>query len=292
MIETGGAAIPQIVGVQSLARYFEWLSLPFADPAGAVWSRGAMVRGSGSSQTGAIGLPWNLLGGQGAIVNTGIDNWRTILFRSAAAADCTYFFDPNTNTGGFIDFQPTFPPNIGSMSVPPSVLAVSLSAWIRKQTAGGATSSRQTFGWFSGNATSTSGGTARAGLIGDGVLGFQFGSVNCPDSSTSAPEGGASDIDAGSIQPAGLVNPAAKWFHVRIKIIPPTPAGSLGRWAAYLNGRLIKVFDQEANFPRRTGLATVAYARSYPFIGVWRMPVLEGIHVHDLRVWLEDDLLL
>jgi hypothetical protein len=281
-------------GVSALARrYLEWLSLPYADNQGAVWSRSAYIVDSGSAMTGSYGIPWNLLGGQAALVQRTVDEWPTILVRPAAAADCTYLFGPQGLTGAAIDFSENFPLVAGGVAPDgvPSPLATSVSAWIRKETAAAATSARQTFGWAALDVTSTSGNTPRAGLIGDGLLGFRFGSVNCPQVANPV-ENGIADIDANAVQPPELVNPGARWFHVRVKIIPASASGN-GRWGAYLNGSLVASFATAVNFPRRAGsLAAPGYQRTHPFVGMWRNPNLDGFHVHDLRVVMEDNLVL
>ena len=125
------------------------------------------------------------------------------------------------------------------------------AAWLRKATDVGEPETARAFFGFGNVSGSPLGATKtvpRVGLIGDGLLGFRFGSVNCPDGAPGT--NGFADIDAGSVQPASLVNPGLKWFHVRIKVFPAQPTGELGTVACYLNEQLVVFYNTVTNLPR------------------------------------------
>jgi hypothetical protein len=129
---------------------------------------------------------------------------------------------------------------------------------------------------------------ARIGLIGDGAGGYRFGSVNAPDGA-AAGENGATDIDANAIQPSGLVAPSTSWFHVKIKLIPPTPTQT-GRWGAYLNGVLQATFTTNTNFPRGSLATNRNYANIEPMISYAAdAAALPGVLIDDLRLTYEED---
>lgn len=130
----------------------------------------------------------------------------------------------------------------------PTENALVYMSYLRKPLGTDATTARTTFGFGNDVILTPSASVSRAGIIGDGLLGYRYGSVNCPDAPVSA-ENGNSDIDLNSVQPADLVNPGTNWWHTAIKLIPPTPTSS-GKWAAYHNGVLVKIFDTNTNFPR------------------------------------------
>lgn len=251
-----GAAIPAIVGAGSLVRRAEW------------WSHKEHLEADGSAvlMTGTVpnlgGLlqtMWRVIAGTTptSFLANNVTMWD---FSTAPAQSRSIAFRPFVNalhSWGWRDVMPalagTLLPGIGRSP------SLTISAWVRKKAAGDATHARRCIGFGNNIALSPSGATPRCGLIGDGALGFRFGSVHCPDG-LAAGETAANAIDAGSVQPAELVNPGAALFHVAIKLIPPGPTSAEpGKWAAYLNGLHIKTFDNAAvNFPRgNNGVAQV-----------------------------------
>lgn len=188
-----------------------------------------------------------------------------------------------------IDFRDVFgavtATPVTSVSLP---LACSISAWLRKEAGGDASHARFTFGFCDMTITFPSAPVARIGLIGDGVTGFRFGSVNCPDGAVSG-DNAATDINANSVQPAELTSPGTNWFHVRIKMIPPTPTQS-GRWGAYLNGVLQATFTTSVNFPRGSAATNRNYVNIEPMIcNYGDAGQLAGMLIDDLRVTFEED---
>lgn len=174
-------------------------------------------------------------------------NWAT----AGGAANRVAVFRPQGAAGilGY-GWGDTFPAVAGAATGffqgrPPSV---TISGWIRKVAAGDATDARRGFGFGNSESTSPSATIPRCGIFGDGVLGFRFGSLGCPDGA-AAGDTAPGAIDANSIQPPELLNPGATMFHAGIKLLPPAP-GVPGAWLAFLNGRLIKRFDLLANLPR------------------------------------------
>ena len=189
-----------------------------------------------------------------------------------------------------IDFRDTF----GNMVSPtlassvPLPLAVSMSAYLRKEAGGDSSHAKFTFGFADMALVSPSATIARVGLIGDGAGGYRFGSVNAPDG-LGAGENAASDIDANSVQPSGLVAPSTNWFHVRIKMIPPTPTQT-ARWGAYLNGVLQGTFTSNANFPRGSQATNRNYSNIEPMISYAAdAAALPGVLIDDLRLTYEED---
>lgn len=175
----------------------------------------------------------------------------------------------------------------------PSGAALVFQAWLRKLTAGDPCTARMFFG-FMNTANSPLGATkvvARVGLIGDGVNGFRFGSVNCPDGAPGV--NGFADIDANSVQPQVLQNPVLKWFHVKVKMVPATPTlpGAVG---CYLDGQLAAKFSALANFPRGTngtnrGFHPVEAACFADFDAVTQ---LNGFLLYEGEYWFDADLTL
>jgi hypothetical protein len=291
LVKASGAQ-PAIAGAEALARFMEWRwrfeGLNNADSIGALngYSRFAQSAGYGTMFRVVSGLtPTYLIA----------DSRRTALIDSSGAASSNLAFRPFLNAPFPVDcrFGP-LSPVVGSPSPPTFGFATSIMAWIRKAAAGDATHCNTCLGFADFQVTGglgTSATVSRCGLVGDGGLGFRFGSVNCPDGNLAGANA-ANAIDINSIQPDELINPGANWFHVRIKMIPPT-LQTPGRWCAYLNGRLIKVFDQFANIPRGSGsLATGNHA--YTQVEAALMQIgdasnLPGFLVEDVRVWLEEN---
>lgn len=188
--------------------------------------------------------------GPGSFLTDGRTMWD---LSTAMAQNRNICFRPFFNAVHAWGWRDVMPAMTGAANLPtlrPS--AVAIEAWMRKKAAGDATHARRTFGFGNNTILTPSAGVPRCGLIGDGALGFRFGSVGCPNGA-AAGETAAGAIDANFIQPAELINPGVNWFHVRIKLIPPGPNGEAGKWAGYLNGRLVGVFTQAANLPRGAG---------------------------------------
>jgi hypothetical protein len=191
-----------------------------------------------------------------------------------------------------LDFFGTFHNTSGVIGTgtgkPPSPLATSISAWLRKQVGGDSSSARFTFGFADNTVVYSSLPVARIGLIGDGAGGYRYGSVNCPDG-INGTANGDTDIDAGSIQPADLVAPSTNWWHTRIKIVPATPT-SAAKWGVYHNGTLLQTFVNTANFPRGSQGTTHDFTRIEATIRAFDN--IKGLYIHDLRVKEEEDLTL
>lgn len=249
--ETTGAANPVLLGGERLVTRGEWRS--FYD---------TTIDGSASNMTGILEgegitvVMWRVMVGSGDTtpLNLHTDFRKAWNFDTAVgAASRRIIFRPWVNAINSLGWSAVWPTIAGSaiaanVSRPPSV---SISAWIRKNAAGGVTDAKRGIGFGSNIIIAPSAAVPMCGLFGDGAQGFRFGSVHCPDG-LGAGEIAATDIDANAIQPAELVNPGIGWFHVRIKLIPPGP-GAPGLWAAYLNGQLVRVYSTLTNFPRGGG---------------------------------------
>lgn len=193
------------------------------------------------------------------------------------------------------DIRASYVPTTSSPTLAPTPLATSFMAWCRKRTGGDSSHSRVTFGFGDLTVTSPSKVQARCGLIGDGLGGYRFGSVNCPDGASTG-DNAASDIDANAVQPAELTNAnlGTNWFHVRIKMVPPTPTAG-AKWGAYLNGVLVATFtDTTTNFPRGSQTTTHDFGRiEAQIVNFGDTGVLIPAPVfHDVRLVIEDDLTL
>lgn len=209
----------------------------------------------------------------------------------AAAASKRLIFRPYLNGTHSWGWGQVFP-GLSGASIPgatPRAPSLTISAWLRKKIAGDATHAKRGIGFASTIVMAPSNGVAMCGLFGDGVTGFRFGSVNCPDGQ-AAGEIAANAIDAGAVQPAELVSPGVTWFHVAIRLFPPGP-GEPGKWAGYLNGRLIKVFDQLANLPRGGGGVSAGREFSTVEPGILAYgdaAAINGYLVWDARVTIDD----
>lgn len=225
----------------------------------------AYAKGSTLAQPSRTPL-WVFRAGATAMLYTVVDNRRCLLTQAAAGAYSTNYLRPFVLTGLLLfasDYRPTYGAvtSTPGADVPP-LLAIRVSAWFRKRLAGDSSSCRTCFGFADNTFLSPTALIARCGLLGDGAGGYRFGSVNCPDGQ-AAGENAPGDIDAGSIQPAELTNAnlGTNWFHVEIRMIPPTPTQG-GMWSARLNGTLVKIFtDSLVNFPRGSGTTDNNYAR-------------------------------
>lgn len=177
----------------------------------------------------------------------------------------------------------------------PKLMAVEFMAWCRKRTALDATSCRVTFGFADNTVVFPSAEVARLGLMGDGALGYRIASVNCPDAAAPAVQNGNADADVNFFAPPELANPGVTPFHVRIKMIPPTP-NTGGMWACWLNGRLdpLAIFRTVPNFPRGSAGVSNDYTRIEPSILNYgdAAVAVPGLMLSDIRVWVHDDLTL
>jgi len=233
------------------------------------------------------------------VVFTDVDDRRSILLKPGNVNDAAntvraqFQLNPVGGTEGvrqFVDFRETFGGFAGTQPTggvvrPPSW---SIEALMRKESSGDTTHARVGLGFSNISVVHPSKPVPRIGIHGNGVNGFQFGSVNCPDGLASG-DNASTDIDANAVAPADISSPGANWFHVRIKVIPPTPTQT-GRWGAYLNGALVGTFTLQANFPRG-GLATDQnYRKIQPGFWAWPDAVqIPGILLTDMRITIEDD---
>lgn len=282
--KSGTAAAP-IPGQESLARFTEWRHFLIGLNNGDAMTFNGITRNL-STAPATMG---RILAGGTLPTYQNVDQRRAMLIASSNVANCTLVFRPWINgVCSVLGWQNALAQLAGLVSDVPYPGAWSIMAWIRKLAAGSSTHARTTFGFGDNTVLTPSAPIARCGLVGDGLLGFRFGSVGCPDGA-AAGDTPAAAIDANFIQPAELVNPGANWFHVKITLFPPTPTAP-GKWAAYLNGRLIKVFDQVANLPRGSAAVNRNYAQVEATIyHLFDAGVIPGIHVHDWRVTIDDN---
>lgn len=297
-----GAAIPAIEGSAALQRWQEWI----ADPQYNVGSIDTAYAGFAYSRSlhaawaaGNIAAVWVTFGNQAPVFRVVNDEHVLDVFAIAGAIgaqECGMTFSPVTNFG--VDFKRVQPTLLEASPGVPAGLAGNVSAWIRKKAAGDATHCAQFVGFVNGGGGDFNRSTrvARIGLMGDGALGFRFGSVNCPDAPLGGADNGATNIDANSVQPAVLVNPGASWLHVRIKLVPATEFQT-GRFACYLNGRLAATFTLAANMPRTSRSSIDVSAGPFhlvkPCFAMWGAGGAApgpGYYLRDLRVRLEEDL--
>lgn len=256
-----GAALAGIPGAESLRIWLEFIVQPGYNSSApdVAWSGFAYSRQLPAMWLAGNGAAvWNLRGNQAPFFRI-VSNIKVLdvfaIAGATGAQESAQVFRPASAAGaasGMVDFIESWTPPI-TLEAAPGVglpLAMFTSAWIRKRLAGDATSCAQFVGFANDNGDlNVSRRVARIGLMGDGALGFRFGSVNCPDAIAGGVDNGATDIDANSFQPAQLINPGAAWFHVAVKMIPAIE-GQPGRWGAYFNGRLVAVFTNLSNFPR------------------------------------------
>jgi hypothetical protein len=244
---SGAAALPP--GAENLARFLEWRTLPTraAADGGAV----LLTAEKWGDQGSAVAM-WIMSSGAAPtalrVTNDNGRCWWNWATAGAAASRIAVFRLPGLaiTPHGWGD---TFPAIAGTPGFNQGrAPSITISSWVRKVAAGDATDARRGFGFGNSETTTPSATIPRCGLFGDGLLGFRFGSLHCPDG-LAAGETSPNAIDANSVQPAELVNPGATMFHAAIKLLPPGP-GQPGAWIAFLNGRAVKRFDLLANLPR------------------------------------------
>jgi len=232
-------------------------------------------------------------------VSTVADDRRAFLVKpssgaSSAGNSVNMIFRPHVLTSSIpesIDFRPT----VGTFTSTPTSdvpmgMCAAIRARLRKETGGDGSHARFCFGFADAAVTFPSGPISRIGLIGDGLGGYRFGSVNCSDGLGSG-DNGATDIDPNAVAPAELLNAnlGTKWFDVEIRMTPPTPTQA-GRWRAFLNGVLIATFSSSVNFPRGSQTTNRHYAHIQPCIQYFSdASALPGVLVEDLRVIFDEE---
>jgi hypothetical protein len=211
--------------------------------------RGATLFAAGQAANTVFQL---LAGGTSAQLNVR-DGRRTMHTLNIAGSNGVWVWRPFLNAQNPLSFSSAFLPTTGTPNgeaLGTADPSVSIEGYVRKLNAGDGSDCQWFFGFVYNRITTPTRCIVRIGLLGDGVGGYRFGSVNAPDGAgPPVVANNATDIDAGSVQPAQLVAPGVLWSKVKIKLIPPTPTQT-GRWAAYLNDQLVKVFNQVANLPR------------------------------------------
>jgi hypothetical protein len=302
-----GAAAPAFAGQSTLLNYLEWVMDPGYNVAAVDVAIGGYAYGRVLPAMFNAGNPvavWNARGNQTAFFRVVNDISVVDVFAIAGAIggqECAHIFRPSNGPGpsGQVDFPADFTPVLEQAPGTGAPRAAFFAAWMRKRLAGDATSCAQFFGFANDNGDlNFSRRVARIGIMGDGALGFRFGSVNCPDAPAGGNDNAPGDIDADSFQPTILNNPGASWFHVRIKAVPGVP-GVPARFGCYLSGRLVKVYTAVANFPHtsRSGI-DVSGAAYWPIAPVFAAfgnggaAPSPGYYLRDIRAGFTDDLTL
>lgn len=299
-----GGAFP---GSESLTRWQEWRIWPGYNvaAAGTIFGGFAFARHLPVAWNAGNPAPvWVALGNSTAVFQVITDTQVLDVFAVAAAIglqECVHLFRSGLVTNGYgVDFTHQYPTALESALGVETRLAQVISFWMRKKAAGDATSAAQFAGIINFNGEiNRSSRVARIGVMGDGALGFRFGSLNCPDAiANGGLDNVANAIDPGSVQPAVLINPGVNWFHVIIKLVPATE-GASGRWGAYLDGRLVAVFTDAARMPRTSlsgidvqGSAYWVLAPAFAAFGNGGAAPSPGYYLRDVRVWLDSNLAL
>lgn len=196
------------------------------------------------------------LAGSGVATTLRLNGRNCIVFQQPNT-NCSWVLQPTIAGGAAINFHadfglPAFVATTAAIPVggplPPFGYTTNLMGWARKIAAGNGSDCRMCFG-FSDNTTITpSAEIARVGLIGDGVGGYLYGSVNCPDGA-AAGNNLPTDRNAGAVQPADLVAPGVAWWHFWIRAVPATPTRD-AHVACYHNFVKVVDFATAANLPR------------------------------------------
>lgn len=211
---------------------------------------GGYVRSNtGDTSGGVINRMFQLPAGAATAAQLQVRNGRRCLNPlSTALVDGLWLWRPWANAQNPLTFSDAWLSGgaLGGAIAP----AVSIEAAVRKLNAGDGSDCHFFFGFTYVRILNPSRQIVRLGLLGDGLGGYQFGSVNAPDGG-AAGTNAATDVDANAVQPAGLTNAnlGTNWFVAKIRLVPPTPTQT-GRWEAYLNGVLVATFATTANFPR------------------------------------------
>jgi hypothetical protein len=307
-LRKSGASAPEIPGIASLRIWQEWILCPgYQQTADGTNFLGHAFNRMlpGTFNAGNYVAVWPIRGNATPVFRVISDVKVLDVFAIAGvvgAQESAQRFRPGFTAigdNGSLDFINTWGPVLEAAPAVGGPLAMFMDFWIRKRLAGDATSSAQFVGFVNDNGDlSFSRRVARIGLMGDGVLGFRFGSLNCPDAIAGGADNLATDVDADSFQPAVLVNPGANWFHVRVKGIPGTEAQS-GRFGCYLSGRLVKTYTDPARFPRTSRSGVDVSGAAYTFItpafcafGNGGAAPSPGYYMRNLRVGYTEDLTL
>lgn len=195
---------------------------------------------------------WSPGGAVTAMTLQGLNGRRWGQIKCGVAQGGLWQFRPGAaNAQNPISFADVFPPLVPGLGTPLTTISpsVKIEALFRKLNAGDATDCRCFFGFVYTRILSPSAQVTRIGMIGDGALGYGFGSVNCPDGLNGGGANAPGDRDANFVQPAGLVTPGTSIWKVGVKLVPPTPTQT-GRWGAYLNDVLVATYTTTVNFPR------------------------------------------
>lgn len=302
-----GASGGDIPGSEVLRNYMEWVMDPGYNVAAVDTAIGGFAYNRILPAMWNAGNPvavWQARGNQVAFFRVVNDISVVDVFAVAGAIgaqECAHLFRPANapSASGQVDFPVELTPVLEAAPGVGTPRAGFIGAWMRKRLAGDATSCAQFVGFANDNGDlNRSTRVARIGIMGDGLLGFRFGSVNTPDAPPGGADNGATDIGPDSFQPATLVNPGASWFHVRIKAVPGVP-GSPGRFGCYFNGRLVKVYTSLTNFPRTSRSAIdVSGAAYWPItplfaaFGNGGAAPSPGYYLRDVRAGFTDDLTL
>lgn len=288
-----GAAIPPILGSSYLVKRSEFRAI--MEHLGA---DGSAVNLNAILEHGGLPVAWwrvMVASGDSLPVSFRANERTWWDFATAAAgASKRLIFRPLLNGMHSWGWGLTFPALAGSGVSIPGMRppAVEVSAWLRKKAAGDATHAKRGIAFGNNIVMGPSAGVPMCGLFGDGAQGFRFGSINCPDG-LGAGEIASNTIDAGSVQPAGLANPGAAPFHVRVKMIPPGPStGEPGKIATYLNGLHVKTFDTLTNLPRGAGGVSAAREFSGVEPGLYAYgdaAAITGFMLWDVRVAVLED---
>lgn len=306
MLLARGAGAPFQQGFEALKRGIEFHLKPQGlndgDSAGnplTGYARGVLAHGLSAStaqlmkNTAGGGLAtYRIRSGRRCIGWFSTAGQNTVWTFSPIQDDQHFYLDVGVPNAGAATFIPTTQVP-GVLPTPQYGWAMSISAWCCKNAGGDGSSGRMSFGYANNRVVGGSKAVPRCGLIGDGVGGYGYGSVNAPDGVLAGGNNGDTDRDAGFVQPADIVNPGTNFWHSRIKLVPATPVQP-ARWAAYHNGILVATFANESNFGFRghQGVSD-AYTLVEATIGNWSGDVA-GLHVPelcftDIRFMLEDD---
>lgn len=303
-VRKSGASAPAIPGAQALAAVQEFVAMPgfgstnVTDPSGAAAWAGVTV-----GRYAEVVAAWTRMNVQ-VISEDGNGGGPMLRLRNTAVAAAQLVFSPpSTNAAAGAGFRHLFSDALEPATVP-AELSQSVSAWIAGPRGlagetGGLTpfTARHFFGFASVIIPPAfSRRIVRIGLTGNGGTGFRFGSVNCPAAVAGAVENGNADINANSVAPTILAAPGGRWFHVRVKMLTAN-AVTPGRFACYLNGRRVAVFDLPENMPRssRNNVdgAGPAFWPLCPVVSVWPDPAgaaaFPVLYLRDLRVRIEQD---
>jgi hypothetical protein len=264
LILGGGAAA-------SLNNFLEMrLHVPGLNDGDLVAALNGFTRWGGMGQAAFYTGPmWAYRAGAAGMLYRQVNGRRALEPQPAAGAFSTAYLRPYALTGTTLfasDFSPNWMATTASMveGATPTPLAMEVAGVFRKVVGGDGSTCRFTFGFADNTFLSPTAEVARCGLMGDGLGGYGYGSVNCP-LGDGAVENAHTDHDANFVQPADLVAPGANWWSSVIKLVPPTPQ-TAGFWSVRHNGTLIATFTSNVNFPQGSGGVSHDYNR---IEGLW-----------------------